>query len=190
MQVTLIKADFNDADEVAAMEKMLACQGKSYQHFVNAAGVLMSLKPGKVGRVNHYAPLQLFKAIFPCLKGSAVFVGAAAEDTNVPEIHPFISAKRSLHGVMASMSGEILKAKNYLVWYQPGILNGGMLRNIDPKALYQFAVEIGQEKPLEIAKTAERMVSSLYIPKVEGARHTYENAMVVRRDGYQLEVDI
>jgi 3-oxoacyl-[acyl-carrier-protein] synthase-3 len=190
LQVTLIKADFNDADEVAAMEKMLACQGKSYQHFVNAAGVLMSLKPGKVGRVNHYAPLQLFKAIFPCLKGSAVFVGAAAEDTNVPEIHPFISAKRSLHGVMASMSGEILKAKYYLVWSQSGILNGGMLRNIDPKALYQFAVEIGQEKPLEIAKTAERIVSSLYIPKVEGARHTYENAMVVRRDGYQLEVDI
>ncbi|PKP10779.1 MAG: hypothetical protein CVU09_06105 [Bacteroidetes bacterium HGW-Bacteroidetes-4] len=190
LQVTLIKADFNIPDEVDAMVTLLAGQNKSYRHFVNAAGVLMSLKPGKVGRVNHYAPLQIFKAIFPRFKGSAVFVGAAAEDVNVPEIHPFISAKRSLHGVMASMSGEIYKAKNYLVWYQPGILNGGMLRNIDSKALYQFAVEIGQEKPLEIDKTAERIVSSLYIPKVEGARHTYENAMVVRRDGYQLEVDI
>jgi len=88
------------------------------------------------------------------------------------------------------MSGEILKSRNYLVWYIPGILNGGMLRNIDQKALYQFAVEIGQEKPLDIKNTAFRIVNSLYIPKVRGAKHTYENAMVVRRDGYQLEVDI
>lgn len=190
LKVTLLKADFNEPTEVEAAQKQLTCDGKTFQFFVNAAGVLMSRREGKVGNVNHYAPLQLFKTVFPCLKGTALFVGAAAEDVNVPEIHPFISAKRSLHGVLASMSGEMLKAKNYLVWYIPGILNGGMLKNIDEKALYQFAVEIGQEKPLDILETAQRIVSSLYIPKVEGTHHTYENAMVVRRDGYQLEVDI
>jgi 3-oxoacyl-[acyl-carrier-protein] synthase-3 len=190
LKVSLLKVDFYEAAEIEAAKQKLGCEGKTYQFFVNAAGVLMSRKEGKVDLVNNYAPLQLFKAIFPCLKGTALFVGAAAEDVNVPEIHSFISAKRSLHGVMASMSGEMLRAKNYLVWYIPGILNGGMLKNIDPKALYQFAVEIGQEKPLEIAETAQRIVSSLYIPKVEGTHHTHENAMVVRRDGYKLEVDI
>ncbi len=124
------------------------------------------------------------------MKGTALFIGAAAEDINVPEILQFISAKRSLHGVLSSMSGEIMKSGNYLVWYIPGILNGGMLQNVDPKALYQFSVEIGQEKPLDIKETAFRIVNSLYIPKVEGTHHIYENAMVVRRDGYQLEVDI
>ncbi|HAN00534.1 MAG TPA: hypothetical protein DCQ26_18220 [Marinilabiliales bacterium] len=184
------QADFNVPEEVELLSQFIANSGQTINFFINAAGVLMSRKEGKVLNVNHYAPLQLFKKVLPVLKGSALFVGAAAEDVSVPEIHPFISAKRSLHGVLASMSGELLKTGNYLVWYIPGILNGGMLRNIDPKALYQFSVEIGQEKPLEIAETAHRIVSSLYIPKVVGTHHSYENALVVKRDGYQMEVDV
>jgi 3-oxoacyl-[acyl-carrier-protein] synthase-3 len=184
------KADFNDNSEVESFIKTIISQYKQINYFVNAAGVLLSRKEGKVANVNHYSPLLIFKAVFPVLKGTALFVGAAAEDNTVPEIHEFISAKRSLHGVLASMSGEILKSGNYLVWYIPGIIDGGMLRNIDSKALYKFAVEIGQEKPLDVKKTAMRVVSSLYIPKVENAYNTYENAMVVRRDGYKLEVDI
>lgn len=190
LNVELLKADFNDKPETEALLEKLTCNGKTYRYFVNAAGVLLSRKPGKVMNVNHYGPLQVFKAIFKCLKGSAVFVGAAAEDVNVPEVHEFISAKRALHGVLASMSGEVLKSGNYLVWYIPGILNGGMLKNIDEKALYRFAVEIGQEQPLIVSQTAHNVVNSLYIPKVVGTQHTYENAMVVKRDGYKLEVDI
>jgi len=190
VKIDVHKADFNVEEEVTSLANILACNGKEINYFVNAAGVLLSRKPGKVNKVNNFAPLSLFKSLFGCLKGTALFIGAAAEDVNVPEIHNFISAKRSLHGTLASMSGEILKSGNYLVWYIPGVLNGGMLKNIDPKALYQFSVEIGQEGQLDINDTAFRIVNSLYIPKVEGTHHTYENAMVVRRDGYQLEVDI
>ncbi len=184
------QANFNVKEQIERIIEILVCKDREINFFVNAAGVLMSRKKGKVLNVNHYAPLKIFKSIIPYLKGTALFVGAAAEDVNVPEIHNFISAKRSLHGTMASMSGEILKAGNYLVWYIPGVLSEGMLRNIDPKALYQFTVEIGQEKPLLANETAFRIVNSLYIPKVEGTHHNYENALVVRRDGYQLEVDI
>ncbi len=184
------QADFNDKEQVDRLVNSVTREEREINFFVNAAGVLMSRKHGKVLNVNNYAPLKIFKKIIPCLKGTALFVGAAAEDINVPEIHNFISAKRSLHGTMASMSGEILKAGNYLVWYIPGVLNEGMLGNIDAKALYKFTVEIGQEKPLAVNETAFRIVNSLYIPKVEGTHHDYENAMVVRRDGYQLEVDI
>jgi 3-oxoacyl-[acyl-carrier-protein] synthase-3 len=184
------QADFNVPAEVEKFGNIVTQGGRTLNFFINAAGVLMSRKEGKVLNVNHYAPLNLFKKVFPNLKGTALFIGAAAEDVNVPEIHEFISAKRSLHGVLASLSGEMLKTGNYLVWYMPGILNGGMLRNINPNALYQFSSEIGQEKPLDISETAQNIVSSLYIPKVVGTHQTYENAMVVRRDGYQLEVDI
>jgi len=188
--IEAFQADFNVPSEVEKLGNFLTQNGHIINFFINAAGVLMSRKEGKVLNVNHYGPLQLFKKVFPILKGTALFVGAAAEDVNVPEIHEFISAKRSLHGVLASLSGEMLKTGNYLIWYMPGILNGGMLRNINPNALYLFSSEIGQEKPLEMAETAMRIVSSLYIPKVVGAHHTYENAMIVRRDGYQMEVDI
>jgi len=184
------KADFNNSDDVNDFINKITSEYKHINYFINAAGVLLSRKEGKVANVNHYSPLLVFKAIFPMLKGTALFVGAAAEDNTVPEIHEFISAKRSLHGVLASMSGEILKSGNYAVWYIPGIINGGMLRNIDPKALYKFSVEIEQEQPLDVKQTAFRIVSSLYIPKVENAYNTYENALVVRRDGYKLEVDI
>ncbi len=190
VSIKAYKVDFFNDAEVKEFLQLLTCNGNTYNFFINAAGVLLSRNDKKVGIVNHYAPLQIFKAVFACLKGTALFVGAAAEDINVPEIHQFISAKRSLHGVLASMSGEIAKSGNYLVWYIPGILNGGMLQNVDAKALYRFSVEIGQEKPLDIKDTAFRIVSSLYIPKVEGAHNNYENAMMVRRDGYQLEVDI
>lgn len=184
------KADFYNTQDVDRLSNELLCNGKTINYFINAAGVLMSRKEGKVQAVNYRAPLQIFKAIFTCLKGSALFVGAAAEDINVPEIHQFISAKRSLHGAMASMSGELLKSGNYLLWYIPGVLNDGMLRNIDPKNLYRFMVEIAQDQTLSVKETAGRIVNSLYIPRVEGANHVHENAMVVRRDGYQLEVDI
>ncbi len=188
--IEAFQADFNVPSEVEKLGNLLTQNERVINFFVNAAGVLMSRKEGKVLNVNHYAPLQLFKKVFPILKGTALFVGAASEDINVPEIHEFISAKRSLHGVLASLSGEMLKTGNYLIWYMPGILDGGMLRNINPNALYLFSSEIGQAQPLKIDETAQRIVSSLYIPKVVGTHHTWENAMVVRRDGYQLEVDI
>ncbi|MBI9067352.1 MAG: SDR family NAD(P)-dependent oxidoreductase [Salinivirgaceae bacterium] len=189
-KISTYPCDFHNSEELSIFIQKLKTEANEINYFVNAAGVLLSRNKGKVGNVNHYVPLQIFKTVFPKLKGSALFVGAAAEDINVPEIHEFISAKRSLHGVMASMSGEMLKGKNNLLWYIPGILEDGMLKNIDQKALYKFAVEIGQEKHLSVKETAFRIVSSLYIPKVEGTHHDYENAMVVRRDGYQLEVDI
>jgi 3-oxoacyl-[acyl-carrier-protein] synthase-3 len=186
----LVQADFNEPGDVANLILTMQIVKQEINYFVNASGVLLSRKPGKVQNVNHFVPLQIFKAIFPFLKGSALFVGAAAEDTNVPLVHEFISARRALHGVMSSMSGEILKSGNYLLWYQPGVMEEGMLRNIDSKALYKFMLEIGQEEPLKIKETAQRIVGSLYIPKVVGTYNTYQNMMIVRRDGYQLEVDI
>ncbi len=188
--VQLLRADFNVKYEVECFKKELNQQQQAINYFVNAAGVLLSRKEGKVFNVNHYAPLEIFKSIFKSLQGTALFVGAAAEDSNVPEIHPFISAKRALHGTLASMSGEMLKTGNYLVWYQPGVIKEGMLRNIDDKAVYKFMIEIGQETTLQTKETAYRIVNALYIPKVEGTHHSYENAMVVKRDGYRLEVDV
>jgi 3-oxoacyl-[acyl-carrier-protein] synthase III/NAD(P)-dependent dehydrogenase (short-subunit alcohol dehydrogenase family) len=184
------KSDFNDEKDIVKFIDNINKEHKIINFFINAVGVLVSKDDNKISNVNYYTPLRVFKSIFPKLKGTAMFVGAAVEDNSVAEIHKYTSAKRSLHGVLASMSGEILKSGNYLVWYIPGILNGGMLRNIDEKALYKFAIEIGQSKHLDVKDTAFRIVSSLYIPKVEGTNNNYENAMLIRRDGYQLEVDI
>ncbi len=189
VEVKPLRADFNVPYEVKCLEDELAKQAK-INFFVNAAGVLLSRKAGKVFNVNHYAPLQLFKSVFSKLKGTALFIGAAAEDINVPEIHQFISAKRALHGTLASMSGEVMKQGNYLVWYMPGVLDNGMLKNIEPKALYRFMVEIGQDQKICSKETAFRIVNSLYIPKTDHTNHSYENAMAVKRDSYKMEVDI
>ena len=85
VEVKPLRADFNVPYEVKCLEDELAKQAK-INFFVNAAGVLLSRKAGKVFNVNHYAPLQLFKSVFSKLKGTALFIGAAAEDINVPEI--------------------------------------------------------------------------------------------------------
>lgn len=184
------KADFYDLQDVNKFAKEINTQHKQINYFINACGVLMSRKPNKVMSINYLSPLSVFKQILTKLSETALFVGAAAEDINVTEISDFISAKRSLHGVMASMSGELMKKNNPIIWYIPGVLNNGMLKNIDPKALYRFMVEIGQSQTLSIEQTAFRIVNSLYIPKVEGTNQQYENTMIVRRDGYKLLVDI
>ncbi len=184
------QSDFNDLNSVNHFAEEINKQHTQIDYFVNAVGVLLSRQPNKVMNINYLSPLHLFKQIFNNITGTALFVGAASEDVNVTEIESFISAKRSLHGVMGSMSGELFKKNNHLIWYMPGVLENGMLRNIDPKALYKFMLEIGQQKPLSVEDTAFRIASSLYIPKIEGTNQEYENTMVVVRDGYKLQVDI
>lgn len=184
------QADFNSQESTEHFVDTINSQHKEIHYFVNAAGVLMSRKTNKVMNINYLSPLNVLKKTLPLLKETALFVGAASEDVNVSEIQEFISSKRSLHGVLASMSGELMKKSNTLLWYIPGVLSEGMLRNIDPKALYRFMIEIGQKSAIDTKKTAKHIVNSLYIPKVKNTNDAYENAMIVRRDGYKLQVDI
>ena len=75
------------AQEAKGLRTAKELEGQKVDYFIHAAGVLLSRKKGKVLSVNHYAPLALFKSIFKNLTGTALFIGAAAEDVNVPEIH-------------------------------------------------------------------------------------------------------
>lgn len=189
-KVQSYQADFNNRESTELFISEINKQYKEIHYFINTAGVLMSRKENKVMKINYLSPLNVFKKILPILRETAIFVGAASEDINVPEIQEFISSKRSLHGVLASMSGELMKKKNTVLWYIPGVLSKGMLRNIDTKALYRFMIEIGQKSAIDAEKVAVHIVNSLYIPKVKGTNDEYQNAMIIRRDGYKLQVDI
>jgi hypothetical protein len=70
------------------------------------------------------------------------------------------------------------------------ILDSGLSQKIPQKTAFNFMMKNGQEKPISTKETAQRIVSSLYIPKVLGVKNQYEGPMVVRRDGYVLETDV
>lgn len=94
------------------------------------------------------------------------------------------------NGDLASASGEFYKKNIRLLHYKPSVMNGGLSVRIPAKAVFKFMISVGQKKPMDVSQTADKIVSSLYIPKVENVTNIYENALLVRSDGYKLEVDI
>jgi hypothetical protein len=119
-----------------------------------------------------------------------VIIGNAIEDQNISALTDYNGSIRALHGAMASASGEFFSKGIRIVYYMPGLLDGGFSQQIDQNRNFKFMMSVGQQKPLDVNNTALKIVQSMYIPKVEHVQNTYENTMVVRRDGYKLEVDV
>jgi len=69
----------------------------------------------------------------------------------------------------------------------PGVVSGGMAASLNNEQRDAAIMAIGQRGVVTTQDIAERMVKSLYIPKVLNGFDTIENAMIVRRDSYTWE---
>jgi hypothetical protein len=91
---------------------------------------------------------------------------------------------------LASASGEFLKYGIRTVYLQPGIIEIGLSEQIPQKYKFKFMLSTGQASCLNINEFCNNVANSLYLPKVLNVQYSYENAMLVGRMGYKLEVDI
>ena len=66
-----------------------------------------------------------------------------------------------------------------------GLLDKGMIDKLNPKQRILAMEDIGQTQLLNTDEVAERIVRSLYLPKVIGVQNSREGELVVRRDGFQ-----
>lgn len=182
-KVELIKADFCSEQQISGFIKTIS--DKQIDYFINAAGSLKNH-----AKVNFMGIFDVFKAMLDKKPKCIVNIGHAAEDIIIPDMNEYLSSVSALHGLLASASGEFISKKIRIVYYMPAIINGGISNKIDPKQIFKFMISVGQNNTLDLNITAEKIVKSLYIPKVESVANSYENIMVVRRDGYKLEVDV
>ena len=67
-----------------------------------------------------------------------------------------------------------------------GLFDGGMTDKLDQKQIDAVKTSINQEKVDKASQVAERIVKSLYIPKVINTRDSYEGVLIVRKDGFFL----
>lgn len=182
-RVYFIKADFCNESEIKSFINYIAASKINF--FINAASNIENHK-----KVNFLTAFEIIKAVLLKQPECVINIGNAAEDTLIPELKDYLGSISAYHGILASASGEFFSKKVRLVYYMPSIMNGGISKKVNAKQIFRFMMSVGQEEALDLTITAKKIVKSLYIPKVENVQNSYENLMIVRRDGYKLEVDI
>jgi len=175
-------------NRAGAVESLLAEIDAGTEHYD-----FLLVEPGRYS--NNYAnnfdiPLKIIKAIAKQKARAMVVVGSITETTGFPGHELMVASVKALHGALASASGEFLSAGIRIVYYMPGFAENDFLDNVDDNARFRIMIHSGQERLLKSDELAHRIVKSLIIPKVAGTWSYYENAMVVRCDGYKPEVDI
>ncbi|MDD2386226.1 MAG: SDR family NAD(P)-dependent oxidoreductase [Bacteroidales bacterium] len=154
---------------------------------VNAAG---TLDDQNAMDVNFYAPVSIINGIIHKVRNSILTIGTAAEDFELLGFDAWISSNRAYHGYLATASGEFLKYGIRTVYLQAGIIDSGLSEHIPNKYKFKFMLSTGQASCLKVSGFCIKLANSLYLPKVLEVQYSYENAMLVGRMGYKLEVDI
>ncbi|MBN2778443.1 MAG: SDR family NAD(P)-dependent oxidoreductase [Bacteroidales bacterium] len=183
---TIFKADFNDTDSINNFINSLA-DFRDIDYLINAAG---SLNDSEAMNINFYGPVNIINSLIRQIKLGILSIGTAAEDFELEGFDSWISSNRAFHGYLASASGEFLKYGIRTVYLQPGIIEIGLSEQIPQKYKFKFMLSTGQASCLNISNFCNNVANSLYLPKVLDVQYSYENAMLVGRMGYKLEVDI
>ena len=181
----IYKADFHNETEelIANIKKDL--QEIHYVIFANSDSSAESAFD-----INFLKNSFIIRHLFPMIKGTLLIIGTPTEEITLTGDEEWTESYRSLHGYLSSASGEFLKAGVRIVYFIPGFTNYGITEIFEPKEKFRFMQKIGQPNFLNITHVAKNIVKSLYIPKISETETSYENAMIVRRMGYKLDVDI
>ncbi len=184
---TVFTCDFTDSNSVEAFIDKIKGQNLVFDYVINLAG---TTDKNSCLDVNFKAPARIINAILPLIKETIVNLGTAAEDAELSDADQWISSNRAFHGYLASASGEFFKNGLRTVYLQSGFGDNGISEKFNDKYLFKFMLLAGQASRLKIELISNNIINSLYLPKVLGVKYSYENAMLLGRMGYTLEVDI
>ena len=191
----ILKSDFSKIEDVKILIETIKNNYKNIDFIIHTSAVTGSLNKASevsskelefVSQINQYAPIEITKKLKDRNINTVLYVGSVAEDSQFPGSSSYVSSKKGLHGFAASFSEEASAVGIRSIYYMLGILDGGMAKELDTKQQKIAMNSIGQEKLLSSIEVAERIVKSLYKPKVLNVRDSYENTLLVRRDGYDI----
>jgi 3-oxoacyl-[acyl-carrier-protein] synthase-3 len=188
----IIKANFANDVEVAYLInelKKLVSQINYLVHTVAATGSLNKASDVSndemefVNKVNFKNAAKLTESLSSIIQGTVLFTGSIAQDAQFSGSSAYVSSKRGLYGFAAGFA-RLQYPKIKCVYYIPGVIDGGMTEVLNPAQINASMQAVGQQKMIPLKAIAQRMVKSLYIPKVACVRSHYDGVMVVRKDGY------
>ncbi len=188
-------ADLSDNNSVDSFVELLKEKNNSIDFMIVASGASGALSSAldvssedtkEVSQLNFSSVVKIYQNLFEILKETVIFIGSAAEDAQFSGSSAYVSAKRSLHGFVASASWEAFSKGLRMVYYMPGIVQTGMTDQLNSKQVFMAMQQINQPEVLTADAVAERIVKSLYLINVNKVDDTFENILTVRRDGYQV----
>jgi len=193
----LYKADFSNEKEVSKFISIIHKNHPHIDYLVHTAAITGSLsRASEVSReelanvlqINQFSAVEISK----CLKeqlagdGAILYTGSVAEIAQFNGSSAYVASKKGLHGFAASYAGEARSNGIRSIYYMIGLFDGGMTDKLDQKQIDAVKTSINQEKIDKASQVAERIVKSLYIPKVINTKDNYEGVLIVRKDGFFL----
>jgi len=184
-KTSYLSCSFSEIDEVNSLVKHISDSKLKIHYLIQAASSLVQSE-----NINFFAPLQIIKAFAEQKPNCILAIGSICESVGFPGNDSYVSSLTALHGALASASGEFSSYGIRVIYYMTGFTENDPTIQMDEKTRFRLMTHAGQENPLKIGELAERIVRSLFILKVESTWSSYENAMVLRCDGFKPKVDI
>ena len=192
INVTLIQADFSSHQ---AVETVLSAITEPIDFLLSTSAITGNLlrasqvdsqEMNDVSLVNYVIPSELTQKLFSLVRETILFVGSVAEDAMFSGSSSYVSSKRQLHAYASSIAYEAKKKHIKTIYYMLGLLDKGMVEKLNPKQQIAAMESINQKELIHTNDVAERIVKSLYLPKVLGVHNSREAELIVRRDGYHI----
>lgn len=188
----IIKANFAEAQEIDTLINHIKSETDTLNYLVHTVAVTGSLNKASevsddemrfVNMVNYNNAAKLTEGLADILNETVIFTGSIAQDAQFSGSSAYVSSKRGLFG-FANGFARLNYPKIKCVYYIPGVIDGGMTEVLNQAQINASMQAVGQSELIPLKDIANRMVKSLYIPKVAKVRSHYEGVLVVRKDGY------
>jgi 3-oxoacyl-[acyl-carrier-protein] synthase III len=194
--IQYLKADLSKLQEVDVLAKEMNPRGIAPDYVIHIAAATGNLKRAsevtdkemqEVEHVNHRAARILIETLFDDIKEAVLFVGSVAEEAMFSGSSAYVASKRALHAYAVDLAMRYYQHNKRVVYYMPGIIDGGMMGKLSETQKSTSMQSVRQTRLIELDNIAEKLVKSLYLPKVQGVEADYEGALMVRRDAYLKE---
>lgn len=191
----LFKHNFSNPDEVSSLINTIKSENITFDYLVHTTAVSGGLMRAtdvsdthlkNVMQINQFSAVEITKKLKKNISSVIMYVGSVAEDAQFSGSSPYVQAKRGLHGFAASFSYEARSSGLRSIYYMPSVIDGGMAVELTQAHKDSAKMMVNQDENITAQEVAERMVKSLYIPKVLKVTDSYEGALLVRKDGYVL----
>jgi 3-oxoacyl-[acyl-carrier-protein] synthase-3 len=195
-QTEYIVADLSNPLEVIELTKTIKTSGQKINYMLYSAATTGSLNRATdvtdkemhyVDQVNHRAAKILCDELSDQITESIVIIGSVAEDALFSGSSAYVASKRALHAYTKDLAKRMYRQSVRVVYYMPGIIDGGMTSELNKAQITMSMQSIGQQEIIPLSDIAERVFKSMFLPKVQGVQAQYEGALMVRRDGYIKE---
>ncbi|MDY0160207.1 MAG: SDR family NAD(P)-dependent oxidoreductase [Bacteroidales bacterium] len=193
VSVEYIKLDFSNPENVKQQAQKLVENNTIFDFIVHTAAVTGPVKRASeissadfqfVYNVNYLSAANLSEVLLNNVRRSILFTGSVAQDAQFPGSSAYVASKKALFKYVQKFAEKAYNVGIRCVFYMPGIIDGGMANYLSNEQIIAGLQQIDQRNRVLPEEMAERMVQSLYLPKVKLVRNSYNGKLQICKDGY------